>query len=107
MCYPSRQRCVLKLRFNIQRLQELMARTYSQVHRPLEWSTQMPVMVDMQSTQWNMGVILCMDSGSTWKELQVVRQVLEALVTKLRNQRVHWFTDNQNIVKTGSRKPQL
>ena len=48
--------------------------------------------------------------SSTWKELRAVRQVLEALVTKLRNQRVCWFTDNQNvcrIVTTGSRKPQL
>ena len=32
------------------------------------------------------------------------------LVTKLRNQRIRWFTKNQNvcsIVTTGSRKPQL
>ena len=39
-----------------------------------------------------------------------MRLVLESLVTKLRNQRVSWFTDNQNvcrIITTGSRKPQL
>ena len=48
--------------------------------------------------------------SSTWRELKAVRLVLESLVTKLRNQRVRWFTDNQNvcrIITTGSRKPQL
>ena len=48
--------------------------------------------------------------SSTWRELRAVRRVLESLVTKLRNQRVRWFTDNQNvsrIITTGSKKPQL
>ena len=48
--------------------------------------------------------------SSTWRELRAVRSVLEALVTKLRNQRVRWLTDNQNvcrIILTGSKKPQL
>ena len=48
--------------------------------------------------------------SSTWKELRAVRLVSENLVTKLRNQRVRWLSDNQNvcrIITTGSRKPQL
>ena len=48
--------------------------------------------------------------SSTWRELRAVRSVLEALVTKLRNQRVRWLTDNQNvcrIILTGSKKLQL
>ena len=37
---------------------------------------------------------------------RAVRMVLESLVGKSRNHRVHWFTDNQNVVKiitTGSK----
>ena len=44
--------------------------------------------------------------NSTWRELRAVRSVLETLVTKLRNQRVRWLTDNQNvcrIILTGSK----
>ena len=37
--------------------------------------------------------------SSTWRELRVVRLVLESLVTKLENQRVRWFTDNQNVAR--------
>ena len=36
--------------------------------------------------------------------------VLESFESKLRNQRVRWFTDNQNVVRivlNGSRKPAL
>ena len=46
--------------------------------------------------------------SSTWRELRAVRLVLEDLMTKLKNQRVRWFTDNQyvcRIILTGSRKP--
>ena len=42
--------------------------------------------------------------SSTWHELRAVRQVL---AKKLYNQRVRWFTDNQNVVRIvlhGSRK---
>ena len=48
--------------------------------------------------------------SSTWREIRAVRQVLEALESKLSNQRVRWFTDNQNVVRilqVGSRKPDL
>ena len=36
--------------------------------------------------------------------------MLESLASKLKNQRVRWFTNNQNVVRiltTGSRKPSL
>ena len=48
--------------------------------------------------------------SSTWRELRAVRLVLESLVTKLANERVRWFTDNQNVCRVilcGSRKPNL
>ena len=48
--------------------------------------------------------------SSTWREIRAVRQVLEALESKLSNERVRWFTDNQNVVRilqVGSRKPDL
>ena len=48
--------------------------------------------------------------SSTWHELQAVKVVLESFQTKLINERVHWFTDNQNvlrIVQHGSSKPAL
>ena len=37
--------------------------------------------------------------SSTWWELRAVRLVLESLQGKLANERVHWFTDNQNVVR--------
>ena len=46
--------------------------------------------------------------SSTWCELKAVRLILEALVLKLQNERVPWFTNNQNIARilsVGSRKP--
>ena len=45
--------------------------------------------------------------SSTWRELRAVRMVLESFQTKLKNERVHWFTDNQNVVRIvqcGSKK---
>ena len=48
--------------------------------------------------------------SSTWREIRAVRMVLEALKAKLTNERVRWFTDNQNVVRilmVGSRKPDL
>ena len=44
-----------------------------------------------------------MTHSSTWKELKV-------LVPKLKNERVLWFSDNQNVVRileTGNKKPLL
>ena len=48
--------------------------------------------------------------SSTWRELCGVQRVLEAMACKLKNERLRWFTDNQNVVwilTTGSRKPDL
>ena len=48
--------------------------------------------------------------SSTWRELCGVLKVLESLAPKLKNERLKWFSDNQNVVRiltTGSRRPQL
>ena len=48
--------------------------------------------------------------SSTWRKIRAVRMVLEALKDKLSNERVRWFTDNQNVVRIlmmGSKKPDL
>ena len=48
--------------------------------------------------------------SSTWRELRAVRLVLEDFGPKLKNCRVRWLTDNQNVVRIvlyGSRKPIL
>ena len=50
------------------------------------------------------------NQSSTWRELRAVRNVLESLAKMLLNQRVRWFTDNQNVVRiltVGSHKPAL
>ena len=51
-----------------------------------------------------------MAQSSTWRELKAVRMTLQSLVSKLKNERVKWFSDNQNVVRIleiGSRKPNL
>ena len=48
--------------------------------------------------------------SSTWRELTAVLRVLMSVATKLKNCRVRWFTDNQNVARillVGSKKPQL
>ena len=48
--------------------------------------------------------------SSTWRELRAVRLILESFQTFLRNERVRWFLDNQNVVRMvqhGRRKPTL
>ena len=48
--------------------------------------------------------------SSTWRELRAVTLVLESVNKHLANQRVRWFTDNQNVVRilqVGSKKPNL
>ena len=45
-----------------------------------------------------------------WHELKAVRLALESFQSKLENERVRWFTDNQNVVRIiqhGSRIPAL
>ena len=37
--------------------------------------------------------------SSIWHELKAVRMVLESFQEKLRNEKVRWFTDNQNVVR--------
>ena len=45
--------------------------------------------------------------SSTWRELRAVHKCRSDYIDdKLANQRIHWFTDNQNVVRilsTGSR----
>ena len=48
--------------------------------------------------------------SSTWRELMAVLRVLESFSTKLKSQRIRWFTDNQNVVRilqVGSKSPHL
>jgi len=48
--------------------------------------------------------------SSTWRELRAVRMVLESLLPKLKNERIRWFSDNQNVVRileVGSKNPPL
>ena len=48
--------------------------------------------------------------SSTWRELVAVERVLGSVAIKLRNMRVRWFTDSQNVVrilKVDSCKPHL
>ena len=48
--------------------------------------------------------------SSTWYKFRAVRPVLESFQSKLKNERVRWFTDNQNVVRIvqhGSRVPSL
>ena len=48
--------------------------------------------------------------SSTWRELHAVRMVLSSLAHMLHNQRVRWFSDNQNvtrIIEIGSKNPKL
>ena len=48
--------------------------------------------------------------SSTWRELRAVLKVLQSLTSKFYNQRICWFTDNQNVVRicsVGSKIPVL
>ena len=48
--------------------------------------------------------------SSTWRELRAVKMVLESFQSKLKRERIRWFTDNQNVVRIvqqGSTKPSL
>jgi len=48
--------------------------------------------------------------SSTWRELRAVKMVLESFESKLQNERIRWFTNNQNVVRivlNGSKKPAL
>ena len=50
------------------------------------------------------------ENSSTWRELRAVRLVLDSFQSKLKNERVRWFTDNQNVVRIvqyGSRQTTL
>ena len=37
--------------------------------------------------------------SSTWRELVAVKRVLQAVVDRLNNSHIRWFTDNQNVVR--------
>ena len=48
--------------------------------------------------------------SSTWRELKAVSTVLKSFASSLRDERIRWFSDNQNVVSIlmyGSRKPLL
>ena len=48
--------------------------------------------------------------SSTWRELRAVRMTLNSFGPRLKNHRVCWFIDNQNVVRIvlhGGRKPLL
>ena len=48
--------------------------------------------------------------SSPWRELHAVKMVLGSLAPLLHNQRVRWFSDNQNVVRIieiGCRNPKL
>ena len=48
--------------------------------------------------------------SSAWRELWAVLKILQSLTSKLCNQRIHWFTDNPNVVRirsVGSKSPLL
>ena len=48
--------------------------------------------------------------SSTWRELTAVYRVLHSMASKLRDSRVRWFTDNQNVVRilqVGSKQQHL
>ena len=48
--------------------------------------------------------------SSTWRELSAVYRVLHSMTAELRDSRVRWFTDNQNVVhilQVGSKKQHL
>ena len=37
--------------------------------------------------------------SSKWRELVAVKRVLQAVLDRLNNSRIRWFTDNQNVVR--------
>ncbi|CAC5418723.1 unnamed protein product [Mytilus coruscus] len=48
--------------------------------------------------------------SSTWKELNAVKHILLSMVDILKDKRIKWFSDNQNVVSIvakGSMKPEL
>jgi hypothetical protein len=48
--------------------------------------------------------------SSTWRELKAVALSLQAVAHKLSNNRIRWFSDNQNVIRiiqVGSRKEEL
>ena len=50
------------------------------------------------------------NQSSTWRELAAVGKILNSVANKLANNRIKWFTDNQNVVRilqVGSRKEHL
>ena len=57
--------------------------------------------------QWSLEDV---EKSSTWCELRAVHMVLESFQDKLKNERLRWFSDNQNVTRIvlhGSRQPAL
>lgn len=48
--------------------------------------------------------------GFYLKGAKAVRMVLESFISKLKNERIYWFSDNHNVVRImgiGGKKPKL
>ena len=95
-----------------------MGKLFGQRPQPYEWFARMPVVLGMVVTVWKRGGYIVTGKWSenevcqtsTRRELQAVHLVLQDLGPKLKNHRVRWFTDNQNVARIvfiGSRKPIL
>ena len=37
--------------------------------------------------------------SSTWRELRAVGSVLQSFASSMADERIRWFTDNQNVVR--------
>ena len=46
--------------------------------------------------QWSVEEAEC---SSTWHDLRAVKMVVESFQSKLNNEHIRWFTDNQNVVR--------
>jgi len=87
-------------------------------HQLCGLSILMQVLVGMEVIRSSMAVMWHMgsDQQKRWfrvlhgGELKAIQMTLESLVSKLKNERVKWFSDNQNVVhilQIGSKKLQL
>ena len=84
-----------------------MVKTYGTARQLSELCTQMPVAQAMGGYLVEHGFHIAHGQwlpheriqSSTWRELKAVHNILNSLTDKLANQRIRWFTDNQNVVR--------
>ena len=88
-----------------------MGRIYGLALQLLELCTLMLVSKGTVVTQWSMGATSPKGNGFLRRQIEVLLGgILEAFAAKLRNERVRWYTDNQNVARiivTGSKNPSL